>query len=190
MRKLVSKEEREKSRKRNQVTVGVILVFLMVASTIGFAVQGNLGNSGTGNENSDKLTYNGFEFSYLNGFWVFENFVFKNNPKEVPDIGSDLKNIDEYRGKPLYIQSEDENAESELYVNLGQVAERVQKVCVEGTACLEGLPIKTCNDNFIIVKESEIAKISQSDGCVYIEGKKEELVKLTDQFLFRILGIK
>ena len=188
MKALASKEERERLRKRNQVVVGVILVFLMVASTIGYAIQGNLGSSG--NKDPDKLTYNGSEFTNQNGFWVLGNFVFKYNPKETPSVGEGLKKIQEYQGKPLYIQSENENAEAEIYVNLGQVAERVQKACVENTNCSGGLPIKTCNDNFIIIKESEIDSISQIDGCVYIEGSKEDLVKLADQFLFKILGIK
>jgi len=109
MKRLVSKEERERLRKKNRVTVGVILVFLMVASTLGFAIQDNLGNSGSV-ENPEKVTYNGFEFSSTNGFWVFQNFVFRYNPKEVPDVGDVLKNIDEYRGKPVYIQSEDKVA--------------------------------------------------------------------------------
>jgi len=190
MKRLVSKEERERLRKKNRVTVGIILVFLMVASTLGFAIQDNLGNSGSV-ENPEKVTYNGFEFSSTNGFWVFQNFVFRYNPKEVPDVGDVLKNIDEYRGKPVYIQSEDKVAEAELYVNLAQVAERVQEACLENdSACVEGLPIKTCSDNFIIIRESENQRISQVDGCVYIEGKKEDIVKLTDQFLFKILGIK
>src|SRR3989344_6115884 len=164
MRRLVSKEEQERIRKKNQVTVGVILVFLMVASTLGFAIQSNLGSSGAGNENPSKLTYNGFEFTNTNGFWVFQNFVF--------------------------IQSEDEVAGAEVYVNLAQVAERVQEACIEGGVCVEGLPIKTCSDNFIIIREKEASSISQVDGCVYIESQKEELVKLADQFLFKILGIK
>ncbi|MBS3086233.1 hypothetical protein J4422_00860 [Candidatus Pacearchaeota archaeon] len=190
MRRLVSKEEQERIRKKNQVTVGVILVFLMVASTLGFAIQSNLGSSGAGNENPSKLTYNGFEFTNTNGFWVFQNFVFRYNPEEVPDIGSGLRNIEGYRGKPVYIQSEDEVAGAEVYVNLAQVAERVQEACIEGGVCVEGLPIKTCSDNFIIIREKEASSISQVDGCVYIESQKEELVKLADQFLFKILGIK
>jgi len=191
MKRLVSKEEQERLRKKNQWTVGLILVFLMVASTLGFAIQSNLGSSGAGNENPSKLTYNGFEFTNANGFWVFGNFVFRYNPEETPDIGSGLSNIEEYRGKPVYIQSENEVAGAEAYVNLAQVAERVQEACIEnGGVCVEGLPVKTCSDNFVIIREKEASSISQVDGCVYIEGEKEDLVKLVDQFLFKILGIR
>jgi len=190
MRKLISREESERLRKRNQVVVGLILAFLMIASTVGFAVQDNLGGNSGSTENSDKVTYNGFEFSYINNFWVFDNFVFRYNPKEVPDVGDSLKNIEEYRGKVVYIHSEDATAEAEVYVNLAQVAERVQGACLENTKCVEDLPIKNCNDNFIIIRESVAQRISQANGCVYIEGEKEDIVKLTDQFLFKVLGIR
>ena len=102
MRRLVSKEERERLRKKNRVTVGIILAFLMVASTLGFAIQDNLGKSGNGG-NPSKITYNGFEFTNTNGFWVFQNFVFRYNPEEVSDIGSGLRNMEGYGGEPVYI---------------------------------------------------------------------------------------
>ena len=188
MRRLISREEREKKRKRNQVVVGIILVFLMFASTIGYAVQGNLGNPQgiTGNSN---ITYNGAEFSYINGFWVYRNLVFRLNPYETPNIGSGLKSVGEYQGKLVYVQSEDVNSETEIYVNLGPIAS-IQKGCLEGTTCAEGIPVKTCADNFIIIRESTEEKITQSENCVYIEGRKDDLIKLTDEFLFKILGIK
>ena len=189
MKRLVSKEEREKQRKRNQVVVGAILVFLMVASTLGYAIQGSLGKSGN-TENPSELDYNGFKFSYVNGFWVLGNFVFRNSPKNVTDIGFGLNNAQSYQGMPVYVQSEDEEAEIEVTVNLRQIAERVQRACTENSNCTAGLPVKTCNDNFIIIKEGEIEGVSQVGGCVYIEGKKENLVMLVDEFLFKILGVK
>jgi hypothetical protein len=190
MKKLISKEEKERLRKRNQVVVGVILVFLMVASTLGYAIQGNLGNN-QDNQNPSELNYNGFKFSYVNGFWVLGNFVFKNSPKDIQDInGSELKDAQNYQGKPAYIQSEDQEAEIEATLNLRQIAERVQNACIESAGCPPDFPIKTCNDNFIIIKESEIERISQVDNCVYIEGKKENLIMLTDGFLFKVLGVK
>lgn len=171
--------------------VGVILIFLMFASTLGYAIQSTLGDDpGNVNTGSGNVTYNGYEFSNYNGFWVLGNFVFKYNPEQVPDVGSDLKSAQEYQGKPLYIQSVDENARNEIQVNMGQIAQRVQDACLEGTQCASGLPIKSCSDNFITIKESQSNSIRQVDGCVYIEGKKEDLVKLADQFLFKILDIR
>ena len=192
MRRLISKEERERQRKRNQVTVGAILVFLMVASTLGYAIQSNLGNdSGNfGTQNSGELDYNGFKFSYINGFWVLGNFVFTNSPEDAPNLGFGLNDAQSYQNKPFYISSESEEAEIEATLNLRQIAERVQRACTEESNCTDELPIKTCSDNFIIIKESSISDVRQEGNCVYIEGPKEELVRLVDGFLYKILGVK
>ena len=69
-------------------------------------------------------------------------------------------------------------------------AERIQKACPEGKKCSSDLPAKTCADNFIIIEEGNSSAIRQDNGCVYIRGAKDELVKISDEFLFRILGIK
>ena len=190
MRKIISGHERKRTRRRNQIIVGVILVFVMVVSTLGFAFQGgNLGDN-QGSDSSNNMVYNDFEFVNQNGLWVLGSFVFKNVPQQVEDIGAGLKDIDNYQGRPLYIYSESEEAEIEISVNLGQVAQRIQEACLEGLECSGDFPVKTCEDNFIIIKESNNSMISQENNCVYIEGVKEELTGLADQFLFKILGIR
>ena len=190
MKRFISKSEKERKRKRNQIIIGVSLAFLMVLSVLGFGLQGNFGK---GNEDSsDKVVYNGLEFTYIDEFWRIGNFAFKYNPEQVPEIGSELKNATFYQGLPVYIYSENDEAETEIRVNLGLVAERVQRACIdeEGIECSKELPIKTCEDNFIIIKENNISRIKQENNCVYIEGPEEELVELVDQFLFKIFGVK
>lgn len=183
MRKLVSKHEKEKSKRRNQIILGVILVFVMVVSTLGFGFGGRGGSS-------NKITYNGVEFVEQNSLWTAGNFVFKYNPNQVSDIGFIMKTIYDYQGLPLYIYSEHPEAELEIYTNLNQIAQRVQRACIEGEECIGDLPMKTCSDNFIIIKENINNSITQEDNCIYIIGAEEELVKLADQFLFKILGIR
>ena len=194
MRKLVSKEEEARKQKRNQTILVVFLAFVLIASTMGFAIQSGVGN----NQAPDPISgndaeYNGFKFVSQNGLWVLGNYVFKYTPQQVPDIGSDseIKLKASYQGKPAYVYSEDEEAETEIVVNLGQIAQRVQKACPENTTCKEkDLPAKTCNDNFIIIKEGNTNSITQKNNCVFIEGKKEDLAALADQFLFKILEVR
>jgi len=190
MRRLVSREEEEQKRKRNQTILVLFLALIMVLSTIGFAIQSNSGTAPDGTVQGNEIEYNGFKFVNQNGLWVLGSYVFQNTPQQVEDIGSGIKPAGNYQGKPSYIYSEDEGAEAEIAVNLGQVALRVQKACPEGIACGEDLPVKTCSDNFIIIKESNSSSIIQENGCVFIEGKKEDLVALADQVLFKILGIR
>jgi len=191
MRRIVSRHETSRKRRRNQIILGVILIFVMVGSVLGFALQGfNLGGANRENDDSSKIEYNGFEFVNQNGLWVLGNFIFKNVPQQVEDIGIVSNNINNYQGKPLYIYSESEEAELEIYTNIGNLVTRTQKACVEEKECSGDFPIKTCEDNFIIIRENNISNIMQQDNCIFIDGPLRDLTKLTDQFLFKILGIR
>ena len=189
MERFISKSERERKTKRKQIIIGVSLAFLMMLSVLGFALQGGGGNQE--DENSlDKVIYNGFEFTYINGFWVIGDFAFIYNPQQVPDIGFGLRDATLYQGFPAYIYSENDEAETEAERNLRLIAQRVQNACIENEECSGNSPIKTCEDNLIIIRENNISLITQDNNCVYIEGPEEELLELVDQFLFKILGIK
>lgn len=111
-------------------------------------------------------------------------------PQQVEDIGEISNSINSYQGRPLYIYSESEEAELEIFINLGNIVLRTQKACVEGVECPGDFPVKDCEDNFIIIVEKNISSIIQQDNCIFIEGKKEDLTGLVDQFLFKILGIR
>lgn len=163
----------------------------MVISVLGFALQGfGSGNTDTEDSSVNNIEYNGFEFVNQNGLWVLGNFIFRNVPQQVEDIGFVSSTINDYQGKPLYISSESDEAELEIYINIGNIALRIQKACTEEEECSGDFPVKTCTDNFIIIRESNISNIMQQDNCVFIEGDSEDLTKLTDQFLFKILGIR
>jgi hypothetical protein len=181
MRRLVSGRQKKRIQRRNQFIVGFILVFLMVTSTLGFAFQGG-GGSGDTNGDQNVVDYNGFSFENVNGFWVLGNFVFRNLPNEVPEINSELENLENYRNKPLYIFSESVESESEIIVNLGPIVSEVEIV--------NGGEITGCEENFITIEESVETKIIQERNCVFIYGSADNLIKLTDQFLFKIIGIK
>ncbi len=190
MKRFISKREREKGTKRKQIIIGVSLAFLMVFGVLGFALQGGRGGNNSNEDSSNSTIYDGYEFINQNGFWMINSFAFKYNPQQVEDIGLNLKDINNYHGKPVYIYSESKEAELEIYMNLGQFAQRVQNACIEGGECSGNFPVKTCEDNFIIIKKGDSSMINQDNNCVYIEGLQEDLTKLTDQFLFKILGIK
>ncbi len=195
MRKIVSRHHEGRIRKRNQITVGVILIFVMVGSVLGFALQGGHLGGGSGSNtgqdgNSNSIEYNGFEFTNQNGLWVLGNFIFRHVPQQVEDIGNISNKIHNYQGRPLYIYSESEEAELEIFINLGNLVLRTQKACIEGEECSGNFPVKTCEDNFIIIMEKNISNITQQDNCIFIEGLEGDLTKLTDQFLFKILDIR
>jgi hypothetical protein len=191
MRKITSRKKQEKKQKRNQLIGGIVLMSILFLSLIGYG----LGGKGI---KKNKVTYNGQEFVEENGYWITElgDFVFSfmYNPNEIENIGAGLNFLNEYSGKPLYISSEDIRSSSEIYRNLvdqNKIVLRMQLACLEGEICEnEELPIKTCEDNFIIIQEAETTNVRQEDNCIFIEGRFENLAKITDGFLLSIIGLQ
>ena len=199
MRKLLSEHEENKKRKRRQLAVGLVLIFLMFFSVAGFAFQVIGGKGGQIDQQiqTQTINYNGFEFREQNGFWILNkdniNFIFRNNPYQVTKTDSVINDLNNYLNKSLYITSESIEAESEIQTNLAQLIGKIENACLRECNNNEELPIRSCEDNFIIIKEiteNESAGINQENNCVFIKGKKADLVKLTDEFLFKLLGVE
>jgi len=186
MKKIASKKN---NSKRNQIILGVVLIFVMFASTFGIVV-----NSFGNNSNSGKIEYNGFEFVEQNGFWLTSvgnlNLGFRNNPKDVEEIYTEgFFVIEDYYNKPLYIDSKDYEASSEIYTNLNGIALRIQPGCFE-KPCEENAPLKTCEDNLIVIKNASYSSIFANESCVFIRGPEENLTEITDDFLFKLFEIR
>src|SRR3989338_5851615 len=142
IRKILSKSEQEKKRKRNSIIIGVILMIVMFGSVFGVVV-GSFGKNSSGK-----------------------------NKMEI-----------------LYVYKKKKNEKIKIKKNLQQIASRIQPACISKEDCSGDFPIKTCSDNFIIIKNGT-EEITQVENCVYIKGEKQELSKLTDSFLYKILGVK
>ncbi len=191
MRKILSKEQEGKKRRRNQLVIGGVLILVMLASTLGYAFTREP------QETATKIIYNGFEFIKTSDIWNANignyQFSFKYNPQEIQKIGVQLNLLDSYANKPLYIYSENAEAGAEIYKNLfyqNPIVERVQDACLSGEKCDRNSPIKTCDNNFIIIKESKSSSVKQNKSCVFIEGNSENLTKLSDSFLYKIIGVQ
>lgn len=189
MRKIGSKRKEAKRQKRNQLVVGIVLTLVLFGSIFGYAFR-----RGGSDEQSNSVTYNGYEFVEENGFWFTEignfEFSFRYSPEDIEQINSDLNFLESYYEKPLYISSEDIESSSEIYRNLEPIIERMQLACLEGEEYTnDELVVKTCDDNFIIIKEADVTEVVQEDNCVFISGKAEELTKITDGFLLKIIGV-
>jgi len=192
IRKIVSREEREKKEKRNKIVIGLILVGIMVLSTAGFAFFQIRG--GTRNE-IDKIEYKGIKFFLLeDNLWHFfvdnEEFAVFFNPQEIENISISTTSLSlgNFFGKRVYFSYEsDREGINEISRNLGRFFKGMQLACLE--KCEEDLPLKNCSDNIIIIKEANESLIKQEENCVYVLGKKEELVKMSDGFIFKFLGI-
>jgi hypothetical protein len=187
MKRLLSKRQQEKKQRFKQFLIGIILIAVMVFSVLGYSLNSNSENT------NKKIVYNGYEFVNFNNKWILniENFQFGflTKPDNVTEIYAELNDINSYTGKVLYLQSQESNALSEIYVNLNTLVTRIQPACLNQEECEGNYPIKDCSNNFIIIKESNNTEIYQQDNCVFISGKKQELVNLADSFLLKIIGI-
>lgn len=189
MRRILTKKQQRSKERFNQILIGLVLVFIMMLSVLGYSLGGRE-DSGE----RETMMFNGLEFIKMNDFWVLEQgeaqFIFQYNPEEVEKIDSQVNFFNSYYNQPLYVYSEDLDATSEIYRNMGPFVQRMQNACVSEENCEGDLPIKECDSNFIIIRESSITSITQNQSCVFIEGPKENLVRLTDEFLFKTLGIE
>ena len=193
MRKIISKKQGEKEKKRNQIVVGVILIAVMFFSVLGYSLNGAEKNGAI------QIDYHGFKFTQdtSTNLWDISkgdfNFSFEYNPFEVGVVNTTLNSLNDYNGKPLYISSGNSEAAMEIYRNLfyqNQVVQRVQEACLNGEKCSGDFPVKTCDDNFIIIQESNSPEIKQQGNCVFIKGTAENLSKMSDSFLLKIIGIQ
>lgn len=195
MRKIVSKQEADKKKRRNQFIVGGVLIAVMFLSVMGYAFQNNAisGTSGNSGNSSQTVNYNGINFVNQNGFWVLQSnnarWVFTYNPTEIAasNLTALTKTISDFRGKALYIyyngsDSASSDAESEISFNMKNFASSINTQPVN-----ESLNAN-CLENSIIL-ESGVSGVKENGNCVYIYGQGEDLIKTTDNVLFKLLGV-
>jgi len=193
IKKLESKSDKLKKERRLQFILAGILIFVMLGSVFGI-VADSFGKSSS----NEGVSFNGQNFITENGYYTLtlgnSKFYFSFDPNIVESLIKQVnlsRKISSYAGQEVYILSNNYPSYSEIVQNLGQFTLRIQGACKEGEECLDKtLPIKTCNDNLIVIKELTENKIYETGNCVYIEGKDEDLLKLTDEFLLREIGIK
>lgn len=190
MRKILSNRKKKSKERFNKILFGIALLFIIILSTIGYSLNSSINQQ----DNGEKVVYNGNEFIGNNGFWFMKigemEFAFRYNPNEVMKINEPVNYFNTYYNLPLYIQSDNELATSEIYNNMINVVQRMQKACIDENECEEDIPVKNCSSNFIIIKEDNLTSITQDNGCVFITGDGDNLVKATDEFLFKTLGIE
>ena len=182
MRRIISKHDAEKKVRRNKIILGLFLVFIMFFSVAEYALFGQDPGETAIPSATNTANYNGFQFSEQNGYWLLSieenSFIFSYNPNEISRINSLVNPIENYKEKILYLVSENPTAGSEIRANLAQFTNGVIETDKEN-----------CEQNTIVIKENIESKITQKENCAYIEGKKEDLTKITDEFLFKLLKI-
>ena len=182
MRKIVLKENLETKGKRNTIIFSIFMLVLLIISTAGYAFM-------SGSRDSEETEDEDSKVQQIGSYWVLtldgEKIYFSNSPEDVEDIEVIVYgiNLNTYKNKPLYIDSENQGIASELGSSLGRYAERTQLACYG--ECERDLAEKTCSDNLIVWKEAEENYVYQNESCVFIEGD----MKAADAFLYKIFNV-
>lgn len=184
MRKIETKEALEKKKKRNQIILGSIMVFLLTFSYLGYSIMSRQSTDTSTTKDS------GLEFYRENSQWKItideEEFAFQYLPSEVSNINTNISTtLGNYAGKTLYFVNPNEGY-SEILTNIANYVQRYQEACVENQTCTGDVPTKTCDDNLIIFEQSNETKVYSNNNCIYITG---DSIKGSDAFLYKILGI-
>lgn len=195
MKKTLSKRERKKAEQKKQLIVGLILVSLMVFSTIAYSLSSRDSDKTT----QTKFMYKGVLFFEQGEYFIatdgnFQLLIF-NDPRENKFLQEELPevSIDNFFNFPLYLDSEYYLLNSAIAENLGPntngVSSRVQLACIDEEDCAEELPIKNCQENIIVIRESNASKITKEENCIFISGNIDELPSLVDTFIQTLFGI-
>ncbi|MBI2628583.1 hypothetical protein HYW74_00685 [Candidatus Pacearchaeota archaeon] len=203
MRKIETAEEIAKRKKRNQLLVSGVLILIMVVSTAGFAFFSSPDTNPTGNQDAEKITYNGLEFKInQNGLWEFiiqgQAFTTIYNPEDTKDIEANFVGaINDYSNKPLYYALSNPEAAGEIDRNIGRYSERSQEICLQEAKawqnCTSDLVVKNCTSNIFVFRNivgGNKTNIYKTDNCVFIETEYSEQTKASDRVVFKILGIQ
>lgn len=178
MKKILTREEIEKRRKRNVMIMSTIMLAILVLSTAGYGFLYAGDTNSQSNPNNQNLD-NRF------GADVYGRQLYFNYYPEDTNIVSVVGayNLNDYIGKILYVASENPVVINEITSTLGEVSGRVQRACYG--RCDEDLPEKNCDDNLIIWKDSNENKVYKENNCVFIEGD----LRAVDAFLFKVFDL-
>lgn len=184
MRRIQTKQQIQKKKKKNQLILGFVMVFLLTASTAGYSLMSK------DSDNKSKVNEFGIDFYKEDGLWITDfggdKFAFQNLPSEVLDIKVESNlTLGQYSNQPLYFVNINQGA-SEILNNIGRYTLRYQEACLINKTCEGDLPTKDCTNNLIIFEEGNETKVYQDENCVYIIG---DSIKGADAFLYKVLGI-
>jgi len=186
MRRIKSAADVERTRRRNNIILGVVMIGLLTLSSLGYSLMS------ADSKRSNSVSENGFDFVRDGGMWKMRVedrvFGFQNLPSEALDVDVNISgNLGMYNGNPVYFVNPGEGS-GEILRNIGDYILRYQEACLNGSdvKCEGNLPVKDCSFNLIIFESGNESRVYGRDNCVFIVG---DVLKGSDAFLYKILGV-
>lgn len=174
--------------------MALFIIFLMISSAAGF-IFGGFSQEDTGSN----LEYKGQKFllSQDGRFFTTINdvqFVFDYSPSDLETV--DVPPLDLFNSQKYYIFFEPSYKDEVIDYNmqkLGYFLQATNKIvytaCAQEEGCPEDLPIKNCQDYSFYFKQANQSRAYIQDNCYIIEGKGEEITKITDKVDLKLLGL-
>ena len=181
IRRLQTKEELDRKKKRNNKILSLTMLSILLFSTIGYAFfinpDSSSSNSNQG-QNSDSTQSDKINFQYQG-----TQFVLISTLNQIKDIPIDITiGPESYISQPIYIDIKNEGVLKEITLNLGKISSTIQKACYG--KCEENLPEKDCTSNLIVWNQSIDKKVYQKDKCIFIEGD----ITVADAFIYKLFN--
>ena len=192
----------EKSRNWSKTAMGIFIILIMVASSVGYVFFYR--NPESNAESS--IEYNGLKFIPQAGGWQLLNAygtsLLTHLPKDVLSIECQCEGLtaENLRAQKIYfiaLSNEEKRAAQEFIANLPLYAS-IQAACLpeqeSREECID-LPLKYCNDvsqgvRVAIFTESYKTGVKFNNGCLIIEGNASSgLIKASDRAFYEALGI-
>lgn len=179
--------------------VAFFIVFIMTTSIAGFLINSN--------STSEKLEYNGFEFSRVGNYYMTKvegkRIYFTYPPENLaqmeipPEAGEAIRNT-----KMLYVAYNESQPFVKDYAllqyNINDVLKNHLNTYVVNALLNKneyGLPVVSCKNAtqtvpVIIFKESNSSSITYDNGCITLNGEfRQDFYALTERLLYSVFGI-
>jgi len=165
-----------KKKERKRILVSLVISLLMVISAVAFSF--NLKNS----EEENKI----LKFKY-NGKAIEVEMKYRENETESVKRNY-FPYFEEFINNKFYFYSDPKLKEKAIrllsFINYFAV---LNEACLQDKPCYsEVLPIKDCNNNFIVFEYSEEEEIRKDGNCIFLKGNETSIDKVIDAFFYEI----
>ena len=110
--------------------------------------------------------------------------LFSYSPEQLQNISNNVAfNMNNYAGKDVYLDIENEGIKQEIISKVGYFSSRVQDACYGN--CSSDLPEKRCDSYMIVCRENEENSVRQQENCVFISGD----LRAVQSFEYRLFGL-
>jgi len=176
LKKIRTQEEIATAEKKKIRWISGILLFILIASTLGFALMS--GEKTTNNQNQAVASNGKFMASFGSN-----TLYFTNNMSDIENVSIDVnRTLNDFYGNRVYLDTNNSYVYSEIYSILGNYVQKITIACYG--SCEKDLPEKSCNDTIIVFRQAAENKVYENGNCTFIEGD----LKAVDAFLYKTFG--